>query len=344
MGPCGRRWWRNSGWPIAWLPAPVFRQQQFSSGHPPIGVPPDLGVPLGVADHAGWRHSRSAGGRGKLLLAENWCRQPGNLTPATYENSNIAIYEVFTTLLFVSMGQRTYMHSRLCIICLYISIKLLQACVDSCNNGSKRRTDQTTPATDGSGPKQHAEETEEKTVQRWGIVAQDKPKKVRPALPLLTVYPPSRTRVSLLSCHRGQSVAESLKKGCTVEPEGFDLITLYFSDIVCFTTISAMSDPIEVVDLLNDLYILFDAIISSHDVYKVETIGDAYMVVSGLPKKNSSRHAAEIASMSLGILSSVSIFKMQHMPEALPVAGYKESPVLNLCRDENAQEAKIIET
>ncbi|ELK24486.1 Retinal guanylyl cyclase 2 [Myotis davidii] len=40
------------------------------------------------------------------------------------------------------------------------------------------------------------------------------------------------------------SVAESLKKGCTVEPEGFDLITLYFSDIVCFTTISAMSEPI----------------------------------------------------------------------------------------------------
>uniref|UniRef100_G1P6M2 guanylate cyclase n=1 Tax=Myotis lucifugus TaxID=59463 RepID=G1P6M2_MYOLU len=112
------------------------------------------------------------------------------------------------------------------------------------------------------------------------------------------------------------SVAESLKKGCTVEPEGFDLITLYFSDMVCFTTISAMSEPIEVVDLLNDLHILFDAIICSHDVYKRPlVIGDAYMVASGLPKRNSSRHAAEIASMSLDILRSVSIFKMRHMPE-----------------------------
>ncbi|TKC41550.1 hypothetical protein EI555_021028 [Monodon monoceros] len=111
------------------------------------------------------------------------------------------------------------------------------------------------------------------------------------------------------------SVAESLKKGCTVEPEGFDLVTLYFSDIVGFTTIPAMSEPIEVVDLLNDLYTLFDAIIGSHDVYKVETIGDAYMVASGLPKRNGMRHAAEIANMSLDILSSVGTFKMRHMPE-----------------------------
>ncbi|XP_064408918.1 retinal guanylyl cyclase 2 [Latimeria chalumnae] len=111
------------------------------------------------------------------------------------------------------------------------------------------------------------------------------------------------------------SVAEALKTGAPVEPEYFDQVTLYFSDIVGFTTISAMSDPIEVVDLLNDLYSLFDAIIGSHDVYKVETIGDAYMVASGLPKRNGTRHAAEMANMSLDILSLVGSFKMRHMPE-----------------------------
>lgn len=119
----------------------------------------------------------------------------------------------------------------------------------------------------------------------------------------------------LLSEMLPPSVAEALKTGATVEPEYFDQVTIYFSDIVGFTTISSLSDPIEVVDLLNDLYSLFDAVLSNHDVYKVETIGDAYMVASGLPKRNGNKHAAEIANMSLNILSSVGSFRMRHMPD-----------------------------
>ncbi|KAM6987354.1 retinal guanylyl cyclase 2 [Tautogolabrus adspersus] len=119
----------------------------------------------------------------------------------------------------------------------------------------------------------------------------------------------------LLSEMLPPSVAEALKTGATVQPEYFDQVTIYFSDIVGFTTISSLSDPIEVVDLLNDLYTLFDAVLSNHDVYKVETIGDAYMVASGLPNKNGNKHAAEIANMSLNILSSVGTFHMRHMPD-----------------------------
>jgi len=49
--------------------------------------------------------------------------------------------------------------------------------------------------------------------------------------------------------------------------------------------------------------------------FQVETIGDAYMVVSGLPKPNEGRHIVEICSMALDLLDQVSRFTIRHRPD-----------------------------
>jgi len=50
---------------------------------------------------------------------------------------------------------------------------------------------------------------------------------------------------------------------------------------------------------------------------KVETIGDAYMVVSGAPRANGSRHIVEISNMALDLLNKVAEFKIRHKPNTV---------------------------
>ena len=107
----------------------------------------------------------------------------------------------------------------------------------------------------------------------------------------------------------------------------FNDTTIFFCDIVDFTNIASDSTANQNIDFLSDLYSLFDERLDNYDVYKVlhhpdieisdvdhakvETIGDAYMVASGVPVPNGNQHAMEVAMMSLDLLAKILTFEIQ---------------------------------
>ncbi|XP_019388603.1 PREDICTED: guanylate cyclase soluble subunit beta-2-like [Crocodylus porosus] len=106
---------------------------------------------------------------------------------------------------------------------------------------------------------------------------------------------------ALLYAMLPKHVANQLKEGKRVEAGEFKECTILFSDVVTFTNICAQCEPIQIVLMLNSMYLRFDRLTTVHDVYKVETIGDAYMVVGGVPVPVST-HAERVANFSLGMI------------------------------------------
>jgi class 3 adenylate cyclase len=111
-----------------------------------------------------------------------------------------------------------------------------------------------------------------------------------------------------------QSVFHSLKMGQQVAPEVYEDVTVFFSDIVGFTRISAAGTPLQVVQMLNIMYTIFDRVSSRFDVYKVATIGDAYFVASGVPVRNVN-HAAEIGGMAIALLKAAYDCPIPHIKD-----------------------------
>lgn len=104
------------------------------------------------------------------------------------------------------------------------------------------------------------------------------------------------------------SVAAKLRENPDAIADRFENCTVLFSDIVGFSELSRKLPAVEVVGLLNDIFSSFDDLADKHQLEKIKTIGDAYMVVGGLPEPHP-EHAERVARFSLDMLEVVQRYR-----------------------------------
>jgi class 3 adenylate cyclase/HAMP domain-containing protein len=103
------------------------------------------------------------------------------------------------------------------------------------------------------------------------------------------------------------AIAERLRGGEETIAEVFPEVTVFFSDIVGFTELSAKLGPHATVNMLNAIFEKFDELVETHGVEKIKTIGDSYMVVGGVPNRDP-LHCQHIADFALDAQSFITNF------------------------------------
>ena len=109
-----------------------------------------------------------------------------------------------------------------------------------------------------------------------------------------------RLLLNILPAH----VAQRLKEQPGNLADGFADVSVMFADLVDFTRMSQELTPAQVVEMLDEVFTLFDKLAEKHRLDKIKTIGDAYMVVGGLTRNDKQDHVVSIADMALEMLES----------------------------------------
>lgn len=123
------------------------------------------------------------------------------------------------------------------------------------------------------------------------------------------------------------TIANQLKQGTGIIADSFPNVSILFADIVGFTEFSSNENPEALVKILNEFFSTFDSIVDQHNLEKIKTIGDAYMVVGGAPVTRSD-HAQAVAEMALGMLSAVRRFNEAHQTNFAIRIGINSGPVV----------------
>ena len=105
-----------------------------------------------------------------------------------------------------------------------------------------------------------------------------------------------------------EPIADLLKQDTSTIAENFSEVSVMFADIVGFTQMASSLSPNDLINVLNQVFSAFDRLSEKHGLEKIKTVGDAYMVVGGLPTRRAD-HAEAIAEMALDIQSAIAQFR-----------------------------------
>ena len=121
-------------------------------------------------------------------------------------------------------------------------------------------------------------------------------------------------------------VVDRLQKHLPVEPTHHPCVTVFFSDIVGFTSMASQMVPGDVMRLLHRLYVAFDTLLEEHGLFKVETIGDCYMAVANL-RVEQADHAVRVARFALAAVAAAREIEVAGVPVVVR-AGFHSGPVV----------------
>ncbi|MBP0018596.1 MAG: HAMP domain-containing protein [Cyanobacteria bacterium SBLK] len=124
-----------------------------------------------------------------------------------------------------------------------------------------------------------------------------------------------------------QRVAEQLKAGRETIAESFSEATVLFADLVGFTSLASRIPPVELVSLLNKIFSAFDALAERYGLEKIKTIGDAYMVVGGIPVPQDN-HIEAIADLALAMQREIRLIGLQSQRSFALRVGIHTGPVV----------------
>ena len=123
------------------------------------------------------------------------------------------------------------------------------------------------------------------------------------------------------------SIAARLKDRHETIADSFPEVSVLFADIVGFTDLSSRVGASELVVMLNEIFSRFDSLAETHGLEKIKTIGDAYMVVAGLPEHRED-HAEAISAMGLDMQRALDEFNAAHGTTLSIRIGINTGPVV----------------